>query len=343
MGCSIIRPRTGRVAAALLLLVALLPAGTRSTLAARGARRFRVGLVLDPPGVTDPYMRGAFVGLQRAVRELGVEGRVLVPSPREGFLPSITSLAQQGYDLVFGLGVHQIEAIDAAAPRFPRTRFAMLNASWSLLHRHPRNVRGIVFRSEEGGYLAGYLAALLERRQPGPDVISAVGGYKMPTVDRFIAGYEAGARRADPGIRTLTGYANSFLDPARCASVADDQIAKGSGVVFQVAGGCGLGALRAARAKGAWAIGVDVDQSALGPQVLTSVVKRLDVAVFETVRAAEQGRLRTGGDAVLGLRDHGVDLGVISTRVPRPLVAAVQGVRRRIVSGAIRDIPMVLR
>src|SRR5207245_782235 len=110
----------------------------------------------------------------------------------------------------------------------------------------------------------GYLAALMEKRRPGKDVIGSVGGYKIPTVDAYIAGYQAGARKADPRITMLNGYADSFVNPAKCGAVALDQIARGAGVVFQVASACGLGALDAARDRGVWGIGVDIDQSSLG-------------------------------------------------------------------------------
>jgi basic membrane protein A len=165
----------------------------------------------------------------------------------------------------------------------------------------------------------------------------------IPTVDRLIAGYQAGARRARRRITTLNGYSQDFQDAAKCRAVARDQIARGSRVVFAVAGACGPGALHAARAAGAYGVGVDVDQSALGPFILTSVVKRLDVAVFKTVAALTRGTFRTGGTTVLGLRDRGVGLGKISPRVPRPIVRKVEQVRRQIIAGKIGRIPTTLR
>jgi basic membrane protein A len=143
---------------------------------------------------------------------------------------------------------------------------------------------------------------------------------------------------------TLYGYAGSFagLRKARCRNVALDQIAKGSGVVFQVAGACGLGALEAARDKGVYGIGADIDQSSLGPHVLTSVLKRIDVAVYEAIRTAAEGRFRGGRTVELGLREGAVGLGKISPRVPRPLVARMEKVQQLIVSGAISGIPSSL-
>jgi basic membrane protein A len=162
---------------------------------------------------------------------------------------------------------------------------------------------------------------------------------KEPPVDRFIAGYQAGAEAADPGITTLNGYSQDWDDLAKCKEVALDQIAKGSKIVFQVAGGCGLGALDAAKEKHVWGIGVDADQSFLGPHVLTSAVKRVDQAVFLTIKSVEDGTWEGGGNSVFGLADDGVGLGKISPKVPEEDVKAVDKVKQKIVSGQIADIP----
>jgi len=131
----------------------------------------------------------------------------------------------------------------------------------------PGNVRGLVFCEHEAGYLAGHVAASMAGLGGGEAIVSAVGGERTGTVERFIAGHEAGARSADPGVITLRDFTGGFVDPAKGRAVALDQIARGPRVVFQVASSCGLGALEAARESGVWAIGVDTDQSDLGPHV----------------------------------------------------------------------------
>ena len=123
---------------------------------------------------------------------------------------------------------------------------------------------GLVFREEEVGYLVGHLAGLLERRRPGRDTLAAIGGMRVPPVDRFIAGFRAGAVRAAPKARVLLSYAGTFTDPERCARIAVAQVVRGSGVVFPVAGWCGQGALDVARRLRVWGIGVDADQASLG-------------------------------------------------------------------------------
>jgi basic membrane protein A len=167
-------------------------------------------------------------------------------------------------------------------------------------------------------------------------------GIPSRTFNAWIAGYEAGAQRANPKIVTLVGYAHSFNDVAKCETVARDQVAAGSGVVFQVAGACGLGALEAAKQRGVWGIGVDVDQSALGPFVLTSALGQYDKALSDSIRATVVGRFKTGGDVVYDLKNGGVGLGRISPLVPRTLVRQVDRIRGEIVAGRIR-VPSTLK
>jgi basic membrane protein A and related proteins len=305
-------------------------------------RRLRVGLVTEPTGIDNPYMHGAYLGLERAVRELGIRGRVLTPAPKEGYVPSLSLLARQKYDLVIGMGIaadaphiRPAAAIDRVATGFPETRFAMIDFAHDDLAHRPMNVVGLEFREEQAGYLAGHLAALVLTLSPGEEVISSVGGHRVPAVEKYIAGYQAGARGANPRVTTLNGYTDDFLDPVKGRAVALSQIAKGSRVVFQVASACGLGALEAAKERGIWGIGVDVDQSHLGRHILTSAVKRLDVAVFDTIEELARGTLETGRTSHFSLWNGGVGLGTISVAVPRSLKAEIEDVRAEIVAGKI--------
>jgi basic membrane protein A and related proteins len=298
-------------------------------------RRLRVGLVSESMGIETPYSRGAYLGLERAVRELGIRGRVLTPAPKEGYVPSLSLLARQKYDLVIGATSFAAPAIDRVATGFPETRFAVIDVAHDDLAHRPQNVVGLVFGEEQAGYLAGHLAALVLTLSRGEEVISSVGGERLPSVERFIAGYQAGARGANPRVTTLNSYTDDFLDPVKGRSVALSQIAKGSRVVFQVAGICGLGALEAASERGIWGIGVDVDQSHLGRHILTSAVKRMDVAVFDTIEELARGTLETGRTSRFSLRNGGVGLGTISAAVPRSLKAEIEDVRAEIVAGKI--------
>ena len=324
-----------------LLVGALALAGAGGRSAESDHAKLKVGVVLGPATNT-PYDRLTLAGLRKAMRQLGVEAKVLAPGQKEGYLPTFLYLARRGYDLVIGGSALQDKAVDRAAVAFPKIRFAILDVPQEALPHRPKNAVGVTFAAEEASYLAGYFAGRMEKRRPGKDVVSSVGGIKAPPVDAYVAGYQAGARRAARGITTLNAYTLDFLDQADCKRAALAQIAKGSGVVFPVAGVCGFGALQAAKEKGAWGIGVDSDQSSLGPHILTSAVKNVDVAVYDVIRRAQQGRLEGGRTIVFGLRAGGVGLGKISPKVPRALVARVEQIRRLIAAGKIQ-VPTTLK
>ncbi len=298
-------------------------------------RRLRVGLVTEPTGIDNPYNHGAYLGLERAVRELGIRGRVLTPAPKEGFVPSLSLLARQRYDLVIATGSLAAPAIDRVATGFPETRFAIIHVAHDELAHRPKNVLGLAFSEEQAGYLAGHLAALVLTLSPGEEVVSSVGGERLPAVERWIAGYQAGARGANPRVTTLNSYTDDFLDPVKGRSVAQSQIAKAARVVFQVADACGLGALEAASERGIWGIGVDVDQSHLGRHILTSALLRFDVAVFDTIEALARGTLETGRTSRFSLENGGVGLGTISAAVPSSFKTELEDVRAGIIAGKI--------
>ena len=170
-------------------------------------------------------------------------------------------------------------------------------------------------------------------------MIGSIGGQKIPPVDRYIAGYRAGARKADPGITTLNAYSQDFVDQAKCKELALDQIARGAHVIFQVAGQCGLGALSAAKEKNVRGIGVDADQSYLGEHVLTSALKKVDVAVYQTVQDAQDGKFTGGTNSVFDIASGGVGMGKITPDVPADLVAQVNRIQDQIASGADQEHP----
>jgi basic membrane protein A len=312
------------------------PSTTSGTKAGAGKK---IGLVTDIGGLNDRgFNHLSYVGLQRAGRELGVQTQVFQAKSPQDYVPNLSTFARQGYDLTIGVGFTEADAIATAAKSFPNSNFAIVDVDQTTEPGKPKNLLGLLFKEQETGYLVGYLAALEEKRRPGPDVIGSVGGQKQPPVDRFIAGYQAGAKAADPGIKTLNAYSQDFSDQAKCKQVALNQIEQGAGVIFQVAGGCGLGALDAAKEKGVWGIGVDSDQSFLGPHILTSAVKRVDTAVFDAIKLAVDGKFK-GGNITFGLKDDGVAIGKISPKVPQADVAKVDQIRKDIISGKISNIP----
>ncbi len=302
-------------------------------------RQIRVGLVTDIGGLNDrSFNQLAYGGLQRAQKELGVQGRALTSRSNADYVPNLSSLAQQRYDLVIGVGFLMAEAMETVAKRFPRTNFAIVDSAQGAMKSKPANVRGLLFKEQEAGYLVGYLSGLYVEKQGGEQVVSAVGGQKIPPVDRYIAGYRAGAEAANDGVRVLSGYSQDFVDQARCRELALNQIEEGSQVVFQVAGQCGLGSLDAAKSEQAQGIGVDADQGFLGEHILTSALKKVDVAVFETARQVQANQFQGGQDITFDVKSGGVGLGKLNAE-GQAFADQVRQVQERIAAGEITDIP----
>jgi basic membrane protein A and related proteins len=313
-------------------------ATTAATTGDGGGTEVRAGLVSDVGRFNDrSFNQSALEGLNRARDELGADVRAVESRAAGDYVPNLSTLARQGYDVTIGVGFLLAEGVAAVAKQFPNSNFAIIDYSIEAppFGGNAPNVRGLTFATNENSYMIGCLAALMLERQGGEQVISAVGGIKLPTVDIFIAGYRAGARKCNPNIRVLVGYSQDFVAQDKCKEVALNQIARGSQVVFQVAGGCGLGALDAARERGKWGVGVDRDQSDLGPHILTSAVKRVDTSVFDTVNAVQDGTFTAGEDAVFNLENEGVAVGRISPNVPPNLIDRMNEIGEQLTSGEL--------
>jgi basic membrane protein A len=288
-------------------------AGTSSTAAAAPAgKSIKVGLVTDIGGLNDRSFNSlANQGLTQAESTLGVQGRVLTSKSNADYIPNLSTLAQQKYDLVIGVGFLMADAVDTVAKKFPDTKFAIIDVDATTLKGKPTNVEGLLFKEQESGYLAGTLAGLYAKDN-NITTISSVGGQKIPPVDHYIAGYDAGAKAANPSIKTLNAYSQDFVDQAKCKEIALSQIAQGSGIVFQVAGQCGLGALDAAKEKGKQGIGVDADQAYLGTHILTSAIKKVDTAVVDTVKQVQDDKFTGGTNTTFDVANGGAGIGKVS-------------------------------
>ena len=300
-------------------------------------KQVRIGLVSDVGRFNDKsFNQSALEGLDRAEKDLSVDGRAVESRATSDYVPNLSSLARQAYDVTIAVGFLLAEPVNTAASRFPNENFAIIDYSVKAPpFKSNSNVQGLTFATNENSYLVGCMAAMMAEKQGGKQVISAVGGIKLPTVDIFIAGYQAGAKACNPGISVLVGYSQDFVAQDKCKEVALDQIARGSQVVFQVAGGCGLGALDAAKQKGKWGVGVDRDQSDLGAHILTSAVKRVDKAVYDTAKAAQDGTFKGGTDAVFDLENEGVALGKTSDKVSQDILDKVDELKQQIIDGEI--------
>ena len=343
MGISKLR-LVGAVIATLLVLTACgsSPGTTTKTI--------KIGLVTDTGGLNDKsFNHLADVGLEKAKTELHIQGDVVESHSGGDYVPNLTHFASLNYDLVIGVGFLMAEAVGTVSGTFPNIHFAIIDGSGTdakgndLKHT---NVQSLFFKEQDAGAMVGVIAGMLEKDSKAPKnnhVISAVGGISIPPVNHYIAGYKWAAEMEDPGIKVLVGYSNDFVDPAKCQQVAKAQISAHSEVVFQVAGGCGLGALDAAKTKSVWGIGVDADQGFLGPHILTSALKGVDEAVFLSIKDAKEGHFKGGQDAVYGLEQKGVGLGKFSPKAPKGIEAKVKQIEQQIIDGKIANIPTTVK
>ena len=321
---------SGRLRALVLMLA--LTATAAFSLGAHAAQGHpRVILVTANCSETD-FLCPPFVA---AMRSMGVSGKIISPDQREDAVATLSLLATQGYDLII-LDISWGDTLAQVAPKFPKAHFAIIDVALSDIRGRPKNVQAVILRTNEASYLAGWLAGEMEKRRARRDVVGIVGGVSFQAVDDFIVGFTAGVLRASPHALVLRKYSNDFGDPNKCEAIARSQIARGAGVVFNVAGICGLGTLRAAKRAGVWGVGVDTDQSGLGPHILTSVVKRYDSVMRILFDEVRDGRVPGGVTTALALGDHGAVLGRISPKVPASLRARLDALSRQIVSGELQ-------
>ena len=328
---------------ALVAIVAVgLLAGASFAQSAKHARAAATSacLVTDTGGLNDKsFNHLAYVGLQAAQSKLGVTGRVIESKSGSDYIPNLLSCVQGGADLTIGVGFLMSDAVNTVAAKFPNSKFAIIDFSYADLPSKPANTRGILFREQESGYLAGWVAVKELMVQKRKLVLGAVGGLKIPPVDHYIAGYIAGAKAANPKAKVLYSYSQSFNDQGKCKEIALGQIAQGSQVEFAVAGSCGLGALDAAKGSGGWGIGVDADQLYLGSHMLTSAIKKVDVGVFRVIKSVKDGTFRGFGNTTFSIRAGGAGIGAVSPKVPKSIVAAEKALEKKIKNGTVKGIP----
>ncbi len=282
--------------------------------------------------------------LEPPIEPLPISPLVLQSKAQEDYEPNLQLLVDQGVALAIGTGFMLENAVKTVARRNPGSKFLLIDSPLLDAQGKPTsalNVRTVIFREEEGSYLVGALAGLASQAKR----IAFVGGMEIPLIKKFEAGFRAGIATTNPeaSTRTLISYTGSFDNVAVGKQVAQDMLAKGADVIFHAAGSDGLGVIQAvkeARAAGkrAWVIGVDSDQWSLAPEaVLTSMIKRVDLAVYQTTRDLVRGRFEAGNSA-LGVKDRGVSYAEVRIDFPGKVAALqrVEALRQKIISGEIK-------
>ncbi len=333
------------LAALLIAVVAMTTVAAGSATAKpRASSDVKVGLVTDVAGLGDKsfnYLAGE--GLKQAEKKFGIEGDVTVSKSNNDYVRNITKYALRGYDLIIAVGYLEEQAVGQVAKKFPKVKFAIIDDSVTVkaLKGLP-NVQGILYKEWEAGYLVGYLAGLFEKSKAkglnSQNVISSVGGIAIPPVDHYIAGFQYGARAANPTVKLLNGYSGDFVAQDKCQGLAQQQIAQGSDIIFQVAGQCGLGAINAARDKGYWGIGVDANQALVigSKQLLASATKGVDVSVVAVIKQVIDGKFRGGKDLLLGINEKGAGIQGINGAVPADIRKKLNAVMTKMKAGKIK-------
>lgn len=295
--------RSAAFAAALFLVAACAgnaPSGKSSQ--PTGSNSVKIAMVTDIGGLGDKsFNDSANRGLLQAQAKLGASVSVLQSRAFADYEPNLSALAEQGNDLIFAIGFLMHDSLDAVAPRYPSAHFAIID---SVVDRP--NVASVTFKEEESSFLAGVAAALVSKKK----TVGFLGGIDSPLIEKFLAGYEAGAATANPKVRVIVKYTGSFDDVAAGKEYESLLAQEGADVVYAAAGKCGLGAIDEVRTlpAGNYVIGVDSDQDALAPgKVLTSALKHVDEAVYSLAAAAAKGKF-PHGHIVLGLKQGGVGL-----------------------------------
>jgi basic membrane protein A len=304
----------------------------------------RVALIIAQGGLGDrSYNDLAFAGLTLAAQDFGIEVvPIESPDPVGEGEQILRSAAEAGFDLVITLEFSHFDPLARVAPEYPDTTFSIVN-----IVVPGDNVVSIMFDEHTGSYLAGMLAGQvttdpnLEQVNPEP-IIGAIGGVQSSGIDVFLYGYLQGACAVNPDSQVLFAYSNAFGDPAKGRELALSMHEQGADVVFQVAGGTGEGVIDAAADENFFAIGVDSDQDYIAPgNVLTSMLKRVDIAVYDVIKQAVEGTLQGGSVAQYGLDEGGVGLSEMKyTRhiIPREYVDNVNAARDAIIAGELQVI-----
>ena len=278
----------------------------------------------------------------RNIAPVNVTPVVLQSKVPEDYEPNLQLLVDQGVDLTIGVGFMLENAVETVARRNPDAKFLLIDSPLvsadGKTYTLP-NVRTVMYREEQGSFLVGALAGLVSKN----DKVGFVGGMEVPLIKKFEAGFRAGVAAVNPKATVLVNYTGSFDNVAAGKQVGQDLVNKGADVIYHAAGSDGLGVIQAvkearAAGKSVFVIGVDSDQSHLAPEaVLTSMLKRVDLGVYEAVRDLAQGKLE-GGDVMLGLKEGGVTYAPVRVDFPGKTEALqkVEELRAKIVAGEIQ-------
>ena len=297
--------------------------------------RPRIGIVFDIGGKDDKsFNSAAWEGVKRAAQDLPIHLRDVEPGEPSSIEPCMRVLAERGYDLIVGVGFAQAPIMEKVAADYPNQKFAIIDG----VIDQP-NVASLLFKEHEGSFLVGMIAGSVTKTNK----IGFVGGMDIPLIHKFETGYAEGARYANPKIEVFDNYVGvtdaAWNNPGKGKELAKAQIERGADIIFQAAGNSGLGVFDAAEETQILSIGVDSNQNWVKPGfILTSMMKRVDVAVYNTVKDVVEGRF-TGGIHLFGLENDGVAYALDDhnrSLIPQSVLDQVERAKQEIIAGRIK-------
>jgi len=290
----------------------------------------KVGLIISTNGLGDQSINDqAYDGLKRAESELGVEIKLMEPKDASQIIDMEQKLAESGCKIIINDSFDMADAVSQTADKYPNVKFVILDT----IVEKP-NVISVTYQTHEGSFLAGVVAAMNSKT----GTIGFVGGMEIPTIKRFAVGYTEGAKYINPDINVLIKYigndATAWSDAAKGKAIAEDLASNNADVVFHAAGGSGLGVIEGCKSKGIWAIGVNIDQENVAPgTVLTSMLTKGDVAVYESIRALVNNE-EIGNKLVMSLENDGVGV-VLSQYLTEDMKTKIEEIKGKIIAGEI--------
>jgi basic membrane protein A len=295
----------------------------------------KVGLVLDKGGKDDKsFNSAAFEGATKAQKEMGITLKYVEATDLNALEGLHRSFAKKNFDLIIGIGFAQTDAVKKMSAQFPESKFALVDGEIQA-----PNVRSLLFEEHEGSFLVGAIAALTSKTGR----IGFVGGMDIPLIRRFAMGYQAGVKHINPKAMVLENYigvsGDAWTNPAKAKELALSQYGQKVDIIFVAAGASNAGVFDAAEEKKTFAIGVDSNQNWVKPGfILTSMLKRVDVAVYETIKQVQEGHF-TGGVSRFGVKEKGVDYSVDKYNekiLTADVRAKVNDIKAKIITGDIR-------
>ena len=312
----------------LVLMLVVVSVIGLSVMASAAAKQLKIGMVTDVGGLGDQsFNDAAYAGLKMMEKE-GAKITVVESAMMTDYVTNLSSLAEQGYDMVWAIGFLMHDAMVEVAKQYPKTKFGIIDSEVNL-----PNVTSVLFKEHEGSFLVGVLAGLKTKTNK----VGFIGGMDFPLIHKFEVGFMAGVKAVNPKAQIIVGYTGVFDDPNKGKELALTQFSQGADVIYHASGACGIGVIKAAEEKKLYAIGVDSPQNHLSPNyVITSMLKRVDNGVYMVSKELAKGTFKAG-TRTLGLKENGVGYeNVVSKFFNKDQVQVVTGYAKRIVAGDVK-------